>query len=78
MDRSGASQFIGVQIISREEVDISIEDQSDQFSPALTTGLPEFRPIMSAVLTKLNGMERSSSALFSCHREGRHLGFSFP
>ena len=38
MDRSGASQFIGVQIISREEVDISIEDQSDQFSLAVDDG----------------------------------------
>ena len=44
-------------------------------SPArFTTGLPELPPMMSAVLTKLNGVPRSSAPFFFAHDGGRSKG----
>src|ERR1700757_3839931 len=47
-------------------------------SPArLTTGLPELPPMMSAVHTKLNGVEPLIAAFFPSHDFGRLNGGSF-
>ncbi len=78
MNRSGASQFIGVQIISREEVDISIEDQSDQFSLAVDDGATR---VSSNNVRGADEVERNGEVKFGSFfmpQRGQAPGFFLP
>jgi len=78
MDRNGASQFIGAQIISREEVDISIEDQSDHFSLAVDDGAARVSSnnVRGADEVERNGEVKFGS--FSMPQRGQAPGFFLP